>query len=421
MPKKVEKIKVLLPGLGLKRWLVVVFVGLLHMAIGTTLWLANTLRSVAQHPLYGLLTLRFWPRFSRGLAFFSVGTILTYYGWQQLSRSIVRVMLPEHPNAELGQVLMQRQRTERGRRVVVMGSNPGLRAILGALQLLREDVRVDVILTATESGYRAQELQKKYGISGHQVIYPTKDDATLYAELEDGRLLEGAATINRFGGGTVNDLFLSRNIRRVQVWESDQDGKGMASKLRDYMPNVSEGALEALEQAELIILAPGLIYTQMLPNLTIPRLAQGVQESSAPKVYVTNLMTEPGRTDGWTVADHIQAIRQVSGITIDYALVHQGKISQGMLEQYHNEGADIVPLKPADEDDGMTRLIFADTGEETKIIEGAVIIARDLVTEGPQIVTIHRGGDTILREMPVVRHDPEKLAPILQQLLAETV
>ncbi len=284
MQKIVEKIKVLLPGLGLKRWLVVVFVGLLHMAIGATLWLANTLRSVAQHPLYGLLTLRFWPRFSRGLAFFSVGTILTYYGWQQLSRSIVRVMLPEHPDAELGQVLMQRQRTERGRRVLVMGSNPGLRPILGALQLLREDVRVDVILTATESGHRAQELQKKYGLSGHQVIYPTKDDATLYAELEDGRLLEGAATINRFGGGTVNDLFLSRNIRRVQVWESDQDGKGMASKLRDYMPNVSEGALEALEQAELIILAPGLIYTQMLPNLTIPRLAQGVQESSAPKV-----------------------------------------------------------------------------------------------------------------------------------------
>lgn len=416
MQKILEKIKVLLPGLGLKRWLIVVFVGLLHLAIGTTLWLSQYFNHISKHPLYSLLSLRFWPRFPRGLAFFGVGTVLTYYGWQELSQSIVRVMLPEHSETGLGQVLMQRQRAERGRRVVVMGSNPGLAPILAALQLLKEDVRVDVILTATESGYRAQQLQNQFNLSGQQIIYPTKDDATLYAELDDGRLLEGAATINRFGGGEVNDLFLSRNLRRVQVWESDQNGKGMASKLRDYMPNVSEAALDVLEQAELIILSPGLLYTQMLPNLTMPRLAQGVQESSAPKAYLANLMTQPGRTDGWTVADHIEAIRKISGITIDYAIAHEGKISKSMLKQYENEGAEMV-LPAQEEKDDMSRIIFANVGEETKIIEGAVIISGNIVTEAPQIVTIQRGGDTILREMPVVRHDPEKLAPILQDLL----
>ncbi|MGB0389243.1 MAG: gluconeogenesis factor YvcK family protein [Ardenticatenaceae bacterium] len=419
MQKVIEKIKVFLPGLGLKRWLVVIFFGLLHLAIGTTLWLANLLRSIQQHPLYNLLTLGFLSRFSRGMAFFGVGSVLTYYGWQELSRSIMRVMLPEQPEAGLGQVLMQRQRAVRGRRVVVMGSDPGVSPILASLGLLKEDVRVDLILTATEPGYRVQQLQKKFGLSGEQVIYPTKDDATLYAVLSDGRLLEGPATINRFTDGKVDDLFLSRNIRRVQVWESHQNGKGMASKLRDYMPNVSESALDALEQAELIILAPGLIYTQMLPNLTMPRMAQAVQESQAKKVYVANLMTEPGRTNGWSVADHIQTIDQMSGITIDYALVHEGEISKAMLEQYLNEGADVVSPKPTKNDDGMTELIFLDTGEKTQIIKDAVIISDDLVTERPQVVTIHRGGDTILREMPVVRHDPEKLAPIFKELLAQ--
>ena len=420
MQKMLEKIKVLLPGLGLKRWLIVVFIGLLHMAIGTTLWLSRHLQSMAKHPLYSLLTLRFWSRFPRGLAFFGVGTVLTYYGWQELSKSIVRVMLPERSETGFSQVLMQRQRAERGRRVVIMGSNPGLAPILGACQLLKEDVRVDVILTATDSGHRAQQLQSQFDLSGQQVIYPTKDDATLYAELDDGRLLEGAATINRFAGGEVNDLFLSRNIRRVHVWESDQSGKGMASKLRDYMPNVSEAALDVLEQAELIILAPGLLYTQMLPNLTIPRLAQAMQESLAPKVYLANLMTQPGRTDDWTVADHIKAIREVSGITIDYTLVHQGKISKSMLQQYDNEGAKMVPTTE-DDKNGVSRIIFASAGEETKIVEEAVVISGDIVTEAPQIVTIHRGGDTILREMPVIRHDPEKLAPMLQKLLSEIV
>ncbi len=411
-----ELVKGLLqPGLELKRWVVVLLAGLVQIAFGLWLWLGEGFR---KNPLVRLILLEWLPAPVRGTIFLLVGAVLSAEGWQRVSRSLVRVMLPERPEANLAQVIRERQRVETGRRVVVIGGDPGITPIIGALQSLRDNVRVDVILSATEPGRRAQDLQNTYKLSSQQVIFPVTDDATLYAELEDGRLLEGTTTINRYSGKDIKGLFLSRDIRRVQVWESEQNGS-RESRLRDYMPNVSEAALEALQNAELIILAPGRIYTQILPNLTLPRVAQAIKESSATTIFVANLMSEPGHTEGWSVSDHLDAIADVSGVTIDYVITHQGEISPHMLKQYHNEGSGIVPrVEPHEE---VSSLVFADTGEETTIIEGAVVLTADIVTEKPQLVTFQRGEETILREMPVVRHDPQKLAPLLRQLIWEKV
>jgi uncharacterized cofD-like protein len=282
--------------------------------------------------------------------------------------------------------------------------------------LMKKDIRIDVILSATEQGRLAQELRSKFGLSDEQIIYPTEAEAVLYAELEDGTLLEGATTVNRKKGGRIKDLFLSRDIRRVQVWESESNGKDAKSKLRGYMPNVSERALEGLADAELIVFAPGHIFTQVLPNLTQPRFAQAVRESQASRVFVANVMTEPGRTDSWTVADHLEVIREMTGVQMDYVVVHQGGVSDTMLAQYRNEGANPVEFRA---DDEVSRLIFADTGEQTTLMEDAIVIRDNIITEAPQIVAFQRNGDTILREMPVVRHDPRKLLPIFENLLAE--
>ncbi len=413
-----EAIRVVLPGLGLKRWLVMAFVGLFQVALGTLIWFQSLLQRVRSTPVVKLLTLAFIPRFPRGLLLVGSGALTTYLGWKRLSRTLVRVMVPERADLEFSELMRERQRAARGRRVAVIGGDPGLTPVIKSLQLLREDVRIDVVLTATEHGRLAQELRNKFGLSGEQVIYPTEAESILYAELEDGTLLEGATTINHKKGGRIKDLFLSRDIRRVQVWEAESNGKGTKAKLRGYMPNVTERALEVLAEAELIIFAPGHIYTQVLPNLTQPRFAQAVKESQAIKVFVTNLMTEPGRTDHWTVADHLEVIQEMSGVKMDYAIVHQGRISEAMLAQYRHEGAAPVQFQPNEE---VSRLIFADTGEQTTMLEDAIIIGDNVVTEAPQIIAFQRDGDTILREMPVVRHDPRKLAPIFQQLLVQEV
>jgi uncharacterized cofD-like protein len=417
-----ELYRIISPGLGLKRWLVLSLVGLIQVIVGVALLLVDMLERARRRSLISFLTLRFLPREIRQLsamAFFSTGVALAYVGWQRFSRSLMRVMLPEQPEAELSQVLLQRQRAERGRRVVVLGGGPGLLPVIRALQMLKEEVRIDVILTPTGEGRIVQELRNSFGLSGQQIIYATLDDAILYAELADGTLLEGAATINRSSAAQITNLFLSRDIRRVQVWESENNGKSATARLRDYMPAVSEAALDAINHAELIVFAPGRIYTHVLPSLTLPRLAQAVRESEASKVYFANLMTEPGKTDNWTVADHLETIQKLSGVVIDYAIVHQGSISPPMLQQYHNEGADVVRVESEEGDEVMSRLIFADTGEQTTLVEGAVIVSGDIITEAPQTVSFQRDGATVLREMPVVRHDPKKVAPLLRRLLSD--
>lgn len=418
MAQKIRDVLRLLfqPGLELKRWVVVLLAGLLQVIFGLWFWLGD---SVRKNPLIRLLTLGFLPAKVRGTILLVIGTFLTVEGWQRVSNAIVRVMLPERPEANLGQVLRERQQVATGRRVVVIGGEPGITPLLTALQGSKDKVRVDVVLSASEPGRRIQELQNKFNLTGQQIIFPTTDDATLYAELDDGRLLEGTATINRFTGGKIQALFLSRDIRRFQVWEGEQNGNSATSgnRLRDYMPNVSEAAIEAIQNAELILFAPGRIYTQILPNLTLPRLAQAIKESTATKVFVANLMSEPGHTEGWTVADHIEAIASTGGIKIDYVVVHNGTVSPTMLKQYQNEGSAVVVRAHATEE--VSSLVFADTGEETTLLEGAVVLSADVVTERPQMVTFQRGEEIILREMPVVRHDPHKLAPLLQQLLSE--
>ncbi len=408
----------MLPGVGLKRWLGVAFFGLFQLALGVGLLFNMVMRYFGGSQVVDTLTLRFIPRFPRSLLFLGSGALTTFVGWRRLSRALMRIVAPERPGTAFGQLVQERQRAALGRRVAVVGGEPGLSPVIEALQQLDQDVRIDVLLSATERGSVARELQSKFGLTTDQVIYPTEAESVLYAELDDGTLLEGATTINRKKGGTIRDLFLSRDIRRVQVWEAENDGKNTKAKLKGYMPNVSERALEALEAAEVIILAPGHIYTQVLPNLTQPRFAQAVRESQAVKVFIANLMTEPGRTDGWSVAEHLEAIREMTGIQLDYALVHQGQISEAMLAQYRNEGAAPVEFRPTNE---VSRLIFADTGEQTTLMEDAIIIGENVVTEAPQIVAFQRNGDTILREMPVVRHDPDKMAKLFQRLITEAL
>jgi 2-phospho-L-lactate transferase/gluconeogenesis factor (CofD/UPF0052 family) len=358
------------------------------------------------------------PRWLRVLLLVATGGATTFIGWERLSHALMRLMAPEQDEGQFVDLVRARTRAQRGRRVVVVGGTPGVTPVLTALQQVPDDLRVDVILPATAPGRVVQELQQQFGFSSNQIIYPTEADAVLYAELESGELLEGVTAINYASQGRIKDLFLSRDIRRVQVWEADRNGHSRSLSLKGYMPNVTERALETIAQAELIIFAPGHMFTQVLPNLTQPRFAQAIRESRAPKVFVMNLMTEPGRTDGWSVAEHLDAIRELTGVSMDYAIVHAGTISATMRQQYENEGSRPVAFKDLSEHQ-VSELIFADTGQSTTLLNDTIIVRDDLVTEAPQMVTFQRNGDTVTREMPVVRHDPGKLATLVAKLLSD--
>ena len=105
----------------------------------------------------------------------------------------------------------------------------------------------------------------------------------------------------------------------------------------------AEGVLEAIREADSIIIGPGSLYTNIIPNLLVNGVAKAIKESKAIKIYINNIMTEFGQTDNYSVADHIKAIIDHCGDgLIDYCIYDTGEVIPEYIKKYNKEGADLV-------------------------------------------------------------------------------
>jgi uncharacterized cofD-like protein len=154
------------------------------------------------------------------------------------------------------------------------------------------------------------------------VIYPsTNSNVQLQAEFEDGSFVEGETRITMQG----------KRIRRVHLNPSD------AQPLPD--------ALEAIATADLITIGPGSLYTSLIPNMLVKEVIGAVRKSPAMKIYVQNIMTQPGETDDYSVADHVQALADhCDGILFPNILLNDGLPSAAMLQPYEAEHATLVEI-----------------------------------------------------------------------------
>jgi uncharacterized cofD-like protein len=163
-----------------------------------------------------------------------------------------------------------------------------------------------------------KESSKVLAIRG-RVLPSTVEDIVLLAELEDGTRVEGESLISR-----------SRcPIRRVS--------------LRPESPAPLPEAIQEIEQAEVIVIGPGSVFTSVLPNLLVRGVVEAIRRSRALKVYVCNVMTQPGETSGFSASDHVAAVhRHVGEGLFQCAIVNDGRPSLEVLEAYRREGADVV-------------------------------------------------------------------------------
>ncbi|RXZ78720.1 YvcK family protein [Paenibacillaceae bacterium] len=168
------------------------------------------------------------------------------------------------------------------------------------------------------SGIR--ELSRVLAVRGR--VLPAADQAILLkAELEDGTMVTGESMIPKAGSA----------IKRVMI----------------EPPNVEPlaEAVEALREADAILIGPGSLYTSIMPNLLVPKLAQTIEESCAVKIFVCNVMTQPGETDGYSVMDHLTAIHNhVGNHLFDHVIVNNGEIPPQVLNKYAEKGAKAVHL-----------------------------------------------------------------------------
>lgn len=153
------------------------------------------------------------------------------------------------------------------------------------------------------------------------ILPSTLAPVTLGAELADGRVVHGESRLAR-QGIPIRRVFLEpRDVRAL--------------------PEV----VEAIDRAHAVVLAPGSLYTSLVPNLLVGGVAEALRRSGALRLYVANLMTEPGETDGMTVADHVEVLfAHAGGRVLDGVLVHARPLPPEMVRRYREAGAAPVPL-----------------------------------------------------------------------------
>jgi uncharacterized cofD-like protein len=189
---------------------------------------------------------------------------------------------------------------------------------------------------------------------GH--IFPaTVANVRLGAELQDGRIVRGETNISKVGSR------ISKLCLEPENCEPHPD------------------ALAAIARADIVTIGPGSLFTSLLPPLLVRGVAQAIADSEAKKVFVCNLMTQPGETDGFTAGRHLEIVREYTPqLNFDYVIVNGTPINEEQVEAYRLEGAEQI---------GVHGSILGAT------IEGAMVVHANLLDDGPK-----------------VRHQPEKLA-----------
>lgn len=175
-----------------------------------------------------------------------------------------------------------------------------------------------------------KEMSNVLSITG-QVLPMTLESVQLCAELEDGTIIKGESIIpaeSRRNGSRIKRMFINPSISYPL-----------------------EDALLAIEEADLIVLGPGSLYTSIIPNLLVTDIVEKIYSAKAPKVHICNVMTQPGETDEFGVLEHVQAIINHSREDfLDYVIVNTEGIPKEVLEKYNMDNANQVLPEREDKD-----------------------------------------------------------------------
>ena len=169
-----------------------------------------------------------------------------------------------------------------------------------------------------------QKMSSVLAVTG-KVLPVTLEDMKLVAKLENGNLVEGESQIP--------EESIKQNSRIKQLMIEPKDAK----PLKD--------ALKAIEEADAIVLGPGSLYTSVIPNLLVKDISDYIRKSDAIKIYISNIMTQPGETHGFRASDHIKVLKKYGGRGIvNYVIANRGDIPEDVKEKYLKDGSQLVEL-----------------------------------------------------------------------------
>jgi len=383
----------LMPGMHIKRWLLVLFLGILCLALGTAYVLVQLYRTAQVPDFFYYLTLQFISRPLRAILFILLGFFLVGLAFVKLGERLFRPLISGQES--LLDAVYRHYAPVKRPKVVIFAGTSGLAMLLRN----RHEVPWDVVgvVSPANAGAAFARLHANLGTSAEEVLIPTLDTVQVCAELEDGTVLKGEAAIARGGGAPIRRVFL--------VSESSDVPE------TDFRPTGQ--VIKALEQADAIVIGPGSLFTNLIPALLIKQINETIRKSNARKIFVCNLMTQPNQTEGYSVADHVRAIQTHCGFRLDYVLAHRGDgIRPEVLERYLNQAAQPVEPERVVSDDSQV-VLFDGTPQQITMVEGAILLQDNLAEERLE-ADEHTGERKIM-----VRHDPQRLSAAILALLED--
>ena len=372
----------LLPGLEVKRWFILIITGAVLATVG--LCIITNLR-----PIYSMIKMilkitQMLPPEIIGWFLISAGAICFFIGWLKTNYSILDANNDRNRHAVL-EDLYRRRKLNRGPKIVAIGGGTGLSTMLKGIKKITNNITA--IVTVGDDGGSSGKLREELGVLPpgdiRSCIAALADDEDLVAKLFQYRFkdcagLSGHSFGNLFltamcsiTGNMVNAVQESSKVLSIRgrVLPSTLDDMRLVAEMEDGSiikgeSNIPESGKKikrlftepakckpledtiiAIQEADIIILGPGSLYTSVIPNLLISDISRAVSEAKAKKIYVCNIMTQPGETDGFSVSDHIKTlIKHAKYEKIIDAVLVNTELPEELIAPYRDAGSEPVDV-----------------------------------------------------------------------------
>lgn len=416
--------KWLYPGMKIKRHLLLVILGIIllissiifYLDVKSFLLVKDNLRVIFNYSDILINVL--------GIVLGVTGVGLITLGIRNLNRSIFRTIVPQQAD-KIPELIYKKTRLNKGPKIVVIGGGTGLYVLLRGLKAFTNNITA--VVTVFDTGGSSGRLRKELGVLPpgdiRNCLVALATVEPLMERLFQYRFANGSLEGHSFGnlfitamsevsGDFISAIEKSSEILAIQgkVLPSSLENVTLSAKMKDGEIVKGETeithsgktidkvylepspvlplpeTLEAIEQAEAIILGPGSLYTSVICNLLVKGIPKAIGESKAIKIYICNIMTQSGETDHFTASLHLKELEKYLGLNcIDYIVINTVEIDNELKERYAKESA---------------YQVVVDKSEILKM--GVKLISKELWCN-----------------QYLARHDSDKLAQVIIDLISE--
>lgn len=426
-------LKWLYPGMKFKRWLLLFAAGVMIVSLGIAVVFNYKYIDHIEEAIFRAVYL--WSggydyKYTAiaGLAMVATGASIMLVAAKFIIKSVITVLLPSNPSEKLVDLIYEKRMLGKGPAITVVGGGHGLSVLLRGIKQATSNVTA--VVTVADDGGSSGRLRQDLGMIPpgdlRNCLVALADTEPLMEKLFQHRF-EGSSELS---GHSFGNLFIAAMTQvtgdvetalkesskvlavKGQVLPASkefvrldaimEDGTVVCGesqipeahkrihrvKLYPEHAEAVQSSLDAIRNAEAIVLGPGSLYTSVIPNLLVEGIGDAICRSKAVKIYICNVMTQPGETDGYTASMHVKAIMDHAGRNaVDYVIVNSTPVPEDLKRKYAETGAYPVVV----DDDALNQL-------------GVGIIKADLITS-----------------KDAIHHDPKKLCDSVMRVVYETL